>query len=1118
MTAIADANARAQAIALDRSYCVRAPAGSGKTGLLINRMLAALSDVNYPEQVVAITFTRKAAAEIRNRLNDALQLAESDSPPPDEYTHQLWILARRLRQHSQERGWDLKNNPQRIRANTIDSLNRELAAQMPVLSGLGGSIRAVDDARELYRQALQQALQHENRSAGDTSWQESRAAVLSLGKNRLDSLLESLSPLLAQREHWAGLAIAATPSAVQASGQRLLNGWIRSSLSELDHALPRAPRPEWLRILQGQARCGETRWEALIEQQNWPGCEPTDLPAWQTLSRSLLTNEGQWRKAGGLNKRTGFPDPTLQKQAKQLLPEFSQSAPGLYTALHRLQLLPATYDPASAEQATHVLRVLKRSLGELRLRFASQSSCDHTEFALAARQALEGEDRSVAATADARFRHILVDEMQDTSNAQIALLETLVSDWQPGDGRSLFLVGDPQQSIYLFRHARVEKFNALLKPGARIGPVPLIPLNLQQNFRSDESLVAWTNLHIGAAFRTHNSPIDFAPSDATPTQSSPTSIHLYRHDDARSEAQEAELVIQKLLLDPSTHKIGVLARNRNHLRTLARQLRAAKIAFSGVELEALRETRPIRDYLAIVRVLHHPEDDFANLRLLRTPSVASSWAQLDELVAATPKLRWSARLRGDHRGIKTWPGLTKLQSALTQAEETLHRSGDLVRSARQLFHMLGLAESLNPAEHRDVQRFEQHLAAHCTQGMLSDEAAFERSLEGLWADTDAAAIELMTVHRSKGLEFDAVLILGMGRGGASSTGPLLRWHPDSGGDALALKPLPPASGSAKTAPSLYAWYSKEQNDAEDAERLRLLYVAVTRAKHSLHLFMTGKGGRLSLGHPLRDTLPWPDTYSPADSENTTRLEFTPHAEDIDLVDVRHPRFTQEPLHATECDLPLAPVTEAAPPSQLGHSSQSLAAENDAERLESSLIGTSVHEAFELLTKRGVTHWEQERETLLLALRAGLARRGLAADRRSDALEKINQLIEKALAGHGRMLLKAHRWHASELPISGLVEGRLVHGVIDRCFETTQGELWLVDYKTNSPPSNAKCANSTELLEHWHAELSQKYRDQLQRYAVLLERLRSSPRPARRMLYLVATDTLLELTTDGYHRL
>ena len=136
-------------LALDpqRSILVRAPAGSGKTTLLSQRFLTLLAEVDEPGQVVAITFTNAAAAEMRNRILDDLRQAE---PGP---------IAARALQRSQSLGWDLLNLPAQLRIQTIDSFCRDLALQQPVLSGLGGSLDIREQPSELYRRAARRTLE-----------------------------------------------------------------------------------------------------------------------------------------------------------------------------------------------------------------------------------------------------------------------------------------------------------------------------------------------------------------------------------------------------------------------------------------------------------------------------------------------------------------------------------------------------------------------------------------------------------------------------------------------------------------------------------------------------------------------------------------------------------------------------------------------------------------------------------------------------------------------------------------------------------------------------------------------------------------------------------------------
>ncbi len=1107
MSALQDAAARERALDLSTSFCIRAPAGSGKTGLLICRMLAALAVVDHPEQVLAITFTRKAAAEIRDRLTQALESAASADAPEDDYARTLHTLARKVRLRSDLRGWELTSNPHRIRASTIDSLNRDLARQMPVLSGLGGPLEPLDDARELYRSALQQVLQLHEDGALEPSLRDSIGHVLALGKNRLDTLLSSLSPLLAQREQWATQMLHTSMQSVQQVGEKHLQQWVTRSLETIDRCLPCAPRAQWLQTLQQHADAGLPQWQALMGLSEWPAPVPEKLNAWQTLARSLLTNSGQWRKPAGLRVTSGFPAGPVTKQAQTLLPEFTENTdPQLPRLLSRLLLLPTSYDAQMAHDALHLLTVLRLALAQLKVDFAQRNSCDHTELALAARFALRAEDRDIAAQADARYQHILIDEMQDTSNAQLELLEQLVADWQTGDGRSLFLVGDPQQSIYLFRQARVEKFNALLQPGAQIGPVALQPLELSQNFRSSAPLVAWCNQALGRVFREQASPIPFAASTAQPADTSvaESPVSLICEDTPEAEAAAAANRIQELLAANADTHIGVLARTRVHLRPLARRLRHAGVAFSGVELEALRDTPAIRNYIAIVRVLHHPEDDFASMRLLRTPGIGLSWAQCDELVTLSPQHSWSQRLRqplsqaASSELVERW---SRLHTALQAAERRLQTEGDLPVAARMLYHALRLPESLSAAELRDVQRFERHLRAACVCGLLRDEDAFLRSLDGLWADTDATRIELMTVHKSKGLEFDQVLIVGMGRAGRGGEEPLLAWHPDTGGAALALRPQAPFDAQSGDG-CLYRWLRQEHKDAEGDERLRLLYVAVTRARFGLHLCMSADARSGSLGAPLKSILRWPEPQDPslveADSDETPTW-----------VSVLHPRLAQAAARPRPRGFPTPPRLHAPPPSRLGATDRGLVASSDSVRLEASLVGSSVHEALERLALRGLESWESERKPMLRALAAGLARRGLPLARRQAAMAQIEGLVDRAATGQGRRLLQPHPWHRTEYAISGMVNGRLIQGIIDRCFETAEGELWVVDYKTNTPP-----AETTDIAP-WHAELVQTYAEQLARYAQLLAVVRPGHRTLRQVLYLVTRDELLELLPGGY---
>ncbi|MGE5626270.1 MAG: UvrD-helicase domain-containing protein, partial [Bacillota bacterium] len=144
-----DAAARQAALDVLASCIVRAPAGSGKTELLTQRYLALLATVDEPEEIVAITFTRKAAGEMRARIVEAMESVER-AAPDKSHKRITWELARRARARDAERGWELRDHPARMRLQTIDSLNAELTRQMPLLSGFGAQPRVNERPEELY--------------------------------------------------------------------------------------------------------------------------------------------------------------------------------------------------------------------------------------------------------------------------------------------------------------------------------------------------------------------------------------------------------------------------------------------------------------------------------------------------------------------------------------------------------------------------------------------------------------------------------------------------------------------------------------------------------------------------------------------------------------------------------------------------------------------------------------------------------------------------------------------------------------------------------------------------------------------------------------------------------
>ncbi|MGB0669634.1 MAG: UvrD-helicase domain-containing protein, partial [Porticoccaceae bacterium] len=244
---------------------------------------------------------------------------------------------------------------------------------------------------------------------------------------------------------------------------------------------------------------------------------------WRTLLGLLVTQDSDPNPRKTVTKAQGFPADEKQAKARMLeLLSWYSNRPEVHELVVNCYHLPDA-DIALPQQALldalgHLLPLLAGLLNQL---FLQHNSCDYTAIMLASLQALEqspedGAVSDITLRLDYQLRHILVDEFQDTSSAQINLLEHLIAGWQPDDGRSLFLVGDAMQSLYRFRNANVGLFlNAQRYP---IGPVQCRPLSLQTNFRSQGGIIDWVNRAFERAFPTEadssRGAIPYSPSVA----------------------------------------------------------------------------------------------------------------------------------------------------------------------------------------------------------------------------------------------------------------------------------------------------------------------------------------------------------------------------------------------------------------------------------------------------------------------------------------------------------------------------------------------------------------------------------------------------------------------------
>jgi len=1086
-----DETSRAAALDVTSSCIVRAPAGSGKTELLIQRYLALLAAVDEPEEIIAITFTRKAAAEMRSRIVEALELAAGAEPPDRPDKRLTWQLGRRVSGRDAERGWQLARHPARLRIQTIDSLNSELTRQMPLLAGFGAPPRVNEKPGPLYEEAARRTLRLLEQ--GDAAGSKAMGTLARHLDNNLPRLQALLAAMLPRRDQWLHPVRAGAPP-TRAELEGGLERELRAHLHRLSEALPADTRQELaeLATLAGRRlreQGSDSEIVCCADLVDLPATTAGDLAPWRGIAELLLTNEGKWRRT--LDRRLGFPpeDAAPKTRALELLRRYSGDE-ALRALLAAVPKLPASrYEDAPWQVLEALLKLLPHAVAELRVVFAEQGEVDFAEVALSALRAL-GEPEAptdLALALDYRIRHLLVDEFQDTSVNQFRLLEMLSAGWQPGDGRSLFLVGDPAQSIYRFRQAEVGLFLRAWEHG--LGALPLKRLTLSVNFRSRAPLVDWYNRSFPGVFPSRaevtRGAVPYAESAARRPAGEGAAVVVHPLSGEVRE-REAELVCR--LVEAARRegqlKVAVLVRARSHLAAIVSGLKRAGLRFQAVEIESLHDQPVVQDLLALTRALNHPGDRTAWLAVLRAPWCGLSLAELHGLASQERETPIPFLMEADAAHAEVNSRYARTREVLLDALAGRGR-GSLREQVERTWLKLGGPAALKDAEAlADAEAYLELLEELDQGGTLPGVGELERRLAELFARPDPEAgdgLQLMTIHKAKGLEFDVVILPGLDAGTRRGEHELLVWleRPREAGEAdLLLAPLH-ATGNEKD--PVYAWITTLQQDQERLETARLLYVAATRARERLHL-IGGAGVRERDGEPVLTSpkscsllaLLWPVL----EAEFERALRTRPAAPTAERA-AAEARFTRL---AAGWQIP------SPPPGAAWVRGGVLAAEEPVpeyawvgETLRH--VGTVVHRLLQRIAAEGPARWDEARLTASAAvIRQLLAGAGVRREDEAAALTDVMQAVANTLADErGRWLLSAgHQDARSEYALSRFEGGRLVTGIIDRSFVDADGVRWIIDYKT----SRHRGTDVDAFLDRERA----RYTPQLERYADMMRGL------------------------------
>ncbi|HLF30014.1 MAG TPA: UvrD-helicase domain-containing protein, partial [Xanthomonadales bacterium] len=695
MTRPADASQRAEALDLTRSFIVQAPAGSGKTELLTQRFLKLLARVDRPERILAITFTRKATREMHERIVRRLHQAHKGMQPGaqpvqengDEHERLAIELARAVLQRDREQGWQLLKNPGRLRVYTIDGLCVQLLARDPERGSHVAGRSVLEDPKPLYRRAVQNLFEHLGQAtAAEAQSAAAREALVRLLVHldgNAPALQDLLVSMLAVRDQWTrkmGIDSATLQEVLQDRQEQELAHFRTALGADTAGAGPLAAAMHLVAAL-GQSLddpgCAAAEFSLATAQK--PGSLADGLRLAHLFSKLFLTAGDAARKPGGISrslfKGVSAADAALIPELKAIYTQWFETA-GATAALQRMALTPPV-DLGTDNTALRddIRQVLAHTLAHLHLLFAGQGVADFQFMAENALECLGDADNpgQVLLDEDVRLEHILMDEFQDTSNTQFELLSRLMAGWEAEGSRSLFLVGDPMQSIYRFREANVGLFIDVVQRG-RVADIPLHYRRLESNFRSSREIVDWVNRQFNDIFPKHNErdsgAVSYAHTHAEVGPGGQVQVHPLGPDSSdQDEARLAVELIRQAQAELQQPKIAVLARARSHLAALAQALTEQGIEFEAVKVDSLASRPVVNDLLAITRALIHPADRVAWLALLRAPWCGLSTRELHRLAGEDPRgdlfelMRIALDLPDDE--ISRKPQLRRLQRTLS---------------------------------------------------------------------------------------------------------------------------------------------------------------------------------------------------------------------------------------------------------------------------------------------------------------------------------------------------------------------------------------------------------------------------------------------------------------------
>ncbi|MFY0667720.1 MAG: UvrD-helicase domain-containing protein [Alteromonas stellipolaris] len=1047
-----DTNIRKTLSELTTHKLVAAPAGSGKTTESIKYFLNCLLHSLEPENVLSITFTNKATAELRQRLVNELKRAKSNQVPNSPHEMQMFELAKKVLKRSEERGWGILENPNRLEIKTFDSLCKSIAAMAPASSSFGKITMISERPNDLYRAAAESLLGQykENSDLG-----EDIRKLLMHFDNKFPKAVNMLAEMLSYREQWLPLVMNRdvveqrevmenNNAQVIAKCAAPLFDTLNSVMDELKDIVAYAKGTE--------CNVHQLDSHALTDEQTFKF-----LTSFKDV---FFTKQGKVKSK--LTKREGFGPlkdikdedakahaTMMREQASCLLEHFRDLDEDIVGILD--SVVPPNYSNKEWDLLSSILTLLPILAAKLLLQFNKHKECDFAEIQNAALRAL-GEDGKPSDTMlrlDNRISHILVDEVQDCSPFQFELLKRLSSGWQKDDGKTLYLVGDKMQSIYLFRGADVGNFIQASDNG--VGHLNLETHQLTSNYRSQAGIIEWVNSKFSSAFGSKTDAslgsTTYNPSEAAKPALDNEAVSITRYEGPNWLARQASDIVNQIHKIQSAEKnasIAVLGRSRADLATIIEHLRKGEVGHRAIDIHPLASLSVITDLTLLTKSICDLSDKVSWIGLLRSPLMGLSLTEL-EIIAqegGTKRARYKdimiAKLKSEKTLSKLSQGTVERIKRLTKVIDQSIRHAErksLASIIEGAFMVLGGLSVLKDANEKNAYKaFLELLGKFSFEQFDGDKLS--DSIETLFAPDEKSSgmINLMTMHKSKGLEFDYVFIPNSHKPIRPEVTKLVDFVQTSiKGERIAV--FAPNKSSSLTETRMNKCIQAIKSMKARNEAIRLAYVGSTRAKKQLFIL-----GESKAAYPESSLL---GMLKVNDSEAVKVLTSEVTEQEVDTLPKRARLTKLNNLHLPEGQMlassrGIIHVDNEAPPK--------FDWMVDTHRI----IGIVFHSTIEKIADKG---WDvffaQPAETNRAYWRVLLLKHGIADSSLFYAIRELEEQLQYLKSSDYMAWALQQSNIEVEKPVYTKRLGKLKKLIIDMTFETDNAR-YIIDTKTGRP--------------------------------------------------------------------